>query len=74
MVNRPERGGAHDAEALVLDVLELCALRDPAKYARLSSAARKRGVTLKQFVADQVHQLLGTSIVVVHKTTRRGTN
>lgn len=73
-VNRPERGGAHDLEALTLDVLDLCCLKDPVKYANLCRAARRRGVTLKEYVMGQVRDLLATSIIMVPPNQTPGNN
>jgi hypothetical protein len=61
-VNRPERGGNHDLEALTLDVLDLCYKRDQLKFYRLCRAAERCGISLREYVARQVKDLLATVI------------
>lgn len=71
-VNRPERGGAHDLEALTLDVLDLCHQRDPAKFDRLCFAASLQGISLREYVRTQVEDLLVTVIKFAPPTASGG--
>lgn len=73
-VNRPERGGNHDLEALTLDVLDLCHKKDPAKFDRMCFAATLAGVSLREFVRNQIQDLLATVIRVLPPDQAMGTN
>lgn len=58
MVNRPERGGAHDFEAMVLDLIDACHYRDPVRFSEWCLAAQAAGVTLQAYIGGRVVQIM----------------
>lgn len=57
-VNRPQRGAAHDAEALVLDVIDKQYDENRIGFRLRCLEAMDAGQTLEQYVGEQVHAAL----------------
>lgn len=57
-VNRPERGATHDAEALVLDVIDKSYAENPIGFRLLRYQAIAARKTLEEYVGAQVHAAL----------------
>lgn len=59
-VNRPQRGGAHDAEALVLDVIDKLYEENRTGFRLKCLEAAGIDKTLEELMAVQVHAALGS--------------
>lgn len=57
-INRPQRGAAHDAEALVLDVIDKQYAENRIEFRIRCLLAIDAGLTLEEYVGAQVHEAL----------------